>query len=296
MSGTELIQNVIDAIALGSVYALFALGVALIFGVMRLVNLAHGEIIMAVGYSLAISGGLPWWIRIACALLVGMLLAAAMHQFAFKPLRGADDTTLLIASFAVSMLLQNVALTWQGSDPEGVANLPVINSAIEIGALRVSTLSIASAIVTVVLLVGIQLILKRTDLGLRMRASAEDFTMARLLGVGANKVILTAFVGGGFLAAIGGILVVSQTGSVTPDIGFGVMLFGLVACIVGGLGTLSGAVLGGYLIGAAAVALQVVLPLGLRPYRDAFLFAIVFLVILWRPGGIISSKALEERV
>lgn len=296
MSGTEIIQNAIDAAALGSVYALFALGVALIFGVMRLVNLAHGEIIMAVGYSLAITGGLPWWIRLLCALIVGMLLAAAMHQFAFKPLRGADDTTLLIASFAVSMLLQNLAFTWYGSNPEGVINLPVINSAVEIGSLRVSTLSIASALVTVILLVGIQLALKRTDLGLRMRASAEDFTMARLLGVGANRVVLTAFIGGGFLAAIGGILVVSQTGSVTPDIGFGVMLFGLVACIVGGLGTLGGAVLGGYIIGALAVTLQVVLPLELRSYRDAFLFAIVFLVILWKPGGIISSKALEERV
>ncbi|UGS35581.1 branched-chain amino acid ABC transporter permease [Capillimicrobium parvum] len=293
---STIIQNALDAIALGSVYAVFALGIALIFGVMRLVNLAHGEIIMAAGYTLLVTGGWPWWARVGAALAVGVVLSVLMHRLAFKPLQGASAVTLMVGSLAVSALLQTSVLTWRGGNPEGTRNLPLLNDAIEIAGVRVSVLSLVSVGVVASLLVGLAVLLRRTDLGLRMRAAAEDFSMARMLGVKADAVIMFAFAIAGLLAAVGGVLVVSQTGTVTPTIGLSVMLFGLIACVLGGLGSLAGAVLGGFVLGCASVVLQATLPLELRPYRDAFLFAGVFLVILLRPEGLVRTSALQERV
>lgn len=293
---TQVVQNGVDAVALGSTYALFALGLALIFGVMRLVNLAHGELIMAAGYTLYVTDGWPWPARVVAALLVGTALAALMQQFAYRPMQRADPVTLLVASLAVSYLLVSTAQVWQGATPKAPEELPVLSTAVELGGIRVSALSLVAIGVTAALLAGLHLVLHRTALGLRMRAAAEDSGMARLLGVPSNTVILAAFAISGLLAAVGGILLVSQTGTVTPTVGLGAMLFGLVACVIGGLGSLQGAVLGGMLLGCASVALQASLPLEARPYRDALLFAGVFLVILLRPEGLVRSDALRERV
>jgi branched-chain amino acid transport system permease protein len=293
---TEALQNVINAVALGSVYALFALGIALIFGVMRLVNLAHGELLMAAGYTLLITDGWAWPVRIAAAVVVGVVVACLMHQLAFRPLRDADPVTLLVGSLAVSYLVQSLALVWQGPTAKAPENIPFWTDSVTIGDLRVSTLSLVAIFGTALLLAGLHLLLQRTTFGLRIRAAAEDFTMARLLGVRANGVVLSAFAVGGALAAVGGVLLIGQVGTVTPTVGVSAMLFGLVACIVGGLGSLAGAVLGGFLLGTAAVTLQVTLPLELRPYRDAFLFGGVFLLILLRPEGLVRTSALQERV
>lgn len=293
---TEVIQNAVDAVALGSIYALFALGLALIFGVMRLVNLAHGEIIMAAGYLLYVTDGLPWWLRVAITLCGCVLLSAVIMRLALQPLRDADPVTLLVGSLAVSYLLQNAARVWQTDTAKAPDGLPVLDRSVSLAGVQVSALSLVAIGVTAALLVGLRAALQRTSIGLKMRAAAEDATMARLLGVRANAVIMAAFAIGGLLAAVGGILLVSQTGTVTPTIGVSAMLFGLIACVVGGLGSLSGAVLGGMLLGVSSVALQATLPLGIRPYRDAVLFAAVFLIILLRPEGLIRSDALVERV
>jgi branched-chain amino acid transport system permease protein len=263
---------------------------------MRLVNLAHGEIIMAAGYTLFITDGLPWLVRVLAALTVGIVLAAVIMQFALRPLRDADPVTLLVGSLAVSYLLQSAVRAWQGDTAKAPELLPVLSTSVSLGSVRFSALSLVAIAVTAVLLVGLRQALQRSSMGLRMRAAAEDADMARLLGVRAGAVIAAAFAVGGLLAAVGGILLVSQTGTVTPTVGLSAMLFGLIACVVGGLGSLSGAVLGGMLLGCTSVALQATLPLGARPYRDAILFGAVFLVILLRPEGLVRSDALTERV
>jgi branched-chain amino acid transport system permease protein len=293
---TNVAQNVVDALALGSIYALFALGIALVFGVLRLVNLAHGEIITAAGFALVITDGWPWWARIVAALLAGVIVSGLMHRLVFRPLEGVPAMTLMVASLALSYLLQSLALQWQGPRPRGVKELPLLSDSVTILDVQISALSLVSVLVTVLLLAALVALLRSTDFGLRIRAAAEDFTMARMLGIQADRVVLVAFGIAGVLAALGGVLLVSQTGTVSPTIGLNVVLFGLIACVVGGLGTLGGAVLGGFLIGSAAVALQATLPLELRPYRDAFVFGAVFLVILFRPEGLIRSNALQERV
>jgi branched-chain amino acid transport system permease protein len=230
------------------------------------------------------------------ALLAGVIVSGLMHRLVFRPLEGVPAMTLMVASLALSYLLQSLALQWQGPRPRGVKELPLLSDSVTILDVQISALSLVSVLVTVLLLAGLVALLRSTDFGLRIRAAAEDFTMARMLGIQADRVVLVAFAIAGVLAALGGVLLVSQTGTVSPTIGLNVVLFGLIACVVGGLGTLGGAVLGGFLIGSASVALQATLPLELRPYRDAFVFGAVFLVILFRPEGLIRSNALQERV
>jgi branched-subunit amino acid ABC-type transport system permease component len=285
----EVVQHIIDAISFGSLYALFALGIALIFGVMRLVNFAHGELIMVGAYAVVLIG-LPEPALVPLAVLIVVGLALAMERLVFRPLRGAGPATLLVASFALSFLLQNgAALKW-GSLPRTTDFASGLSSSFTVGSVVIEKLDVVIAVVTLVLLVALNMFLHRTAIGTQMRASAEDFRMARSLGIRANTVIATAFALSGVLAAVAAILLVIQTGTVTPTVGVNPVLIAFIATIVGGLGSLSGAVLGGYAIGGLTVALQASLPLELRPYRDAFVFAAVLLMLIVRPEGLLPPR------
>src|SRR6266511_2640807 len=292
---TELvIQDAIDAVSLGSLYALFALGIAVIFGVMRLINFAHGELIMAGAYALVLIP-LPLPLLIPVTVSIVVALALAMERIAFRPVREASPATLLITSFALSFLLQNVAaLTW-GSLPRTTDFASGLSSSFTIGSIAIQKLDVVIVAVTLALLAAVNFFLQRTMLGTQMRAAAEDFSMARVLGIRANTVIAAAFALSGLLAAAAAILLTAQTGTVSPTIGVNIVLFAFVATIVGGMGSLPGAVLGGFLIGALTVALQAALPLDLRPYRDAFVFAAVLAVLVVRPQGLLPARATLAR-
>ncbi len=266
---TTTIQGMIDALSFGSLYALFALGIALIFGVMGLMNLAHGELIMVGAYSLVLATDVPLVLRVM--LCIGLVVAVGllMERVAFRPVRKANPSTLLVTSFAVSFLLQNLVIQVVGSVPR-VTNLSTtFSESFTVGDIRIPKLNAITVVVTAVLLIGLVLFLSRSRLGVQMRAAAEDFMMARLLGVRANRVIAVAFGISGLLAATAAILLVGQTGSATPTIGSIPVLYALVATIIGGVGSLLGAVLGGYLLGAVTVALQLWLPIEWQPFRDA---------------------------
>lgn len=293
---SNLLQNVIDAAALGGLYALFALGVALIFGIMRLVNFAHGELIMVSAYALVFLTVLPLAAALAGALVLGVLTAVVMERIAFRSVRRADPATLLVTSFAVSYLLQNLAILSIGSLPRSVLVSAELGRSMDLFGLTVSRLSIVTIITSVVAVVGLGVFLTRTSLGVQMRASAEDFQMARLVGVRANTVIATAFALSGLLAGLASILLVAQTGSVTPTIGSVPVLVAFIATVIGGLGSLPGAAVGGFGLGVLSVALQVVLPLSARPFRDAILFAAVFAVMMIRPQGLLQARGTVQRV
>jgi branched-subunit amino acid ABC-type transport system permease component len=291
---TLVIQHAIDAISLGSLYALFALGVAVIFGVMRLANFAHGELIMAGGYALVLIP-LPVPLLIPISILIVVALALAMERVAFRPVRNASPATLLITSFALSFLLQNLAaLTW-GSLPETTDFASGLSSSFSVGSVEIQKLDVVIVVTTLALLVAVSLFFGRTSLGVQMRAAAEDFRMARVLGIRANTVIAAAFALSGLLAAAAAILLTAQTGTVSPTTGVNIVLVAFVATIVGGMGSLRGAVLGGFLIGALSVALQASLPLDLRPYRDAFVFAAVLGLLVVRPQGLLPARATLAR-
>jgi len=293
---TGVLQFVVDSLTTGSFYALFALGIALIFGIMQLVNFAHGELIMAGAYAVYLTQRWAWPAMLAVTVAAVVVLALLMERMAFRPVRGANPATLLITSFALSFLLQNLAQMVFTTLPKSADILPAFRGSLSVGGLTVGWLSIVTVLSTAVLLAALAVFLRRTRMGMQMRAAAEDFGMARLCGVRSNRVIAAAFAIGGLLAAAGAILLVGQTGSVSIGMGLAPVLFGFTAAAVGGLGSLTGAVVGGYLLGLGSTLLQQLLPYGLAGYRDAFLFLAVFGLMALRPGGLFPVPTTMVRV
>jgi branched-chain amino acid transport system permease protein len=295
---TYALQSAIDALSLGSLYALLALGIALIFGIMQLINFAHGELIMVSGYVLffMVKADLPWLVIVPAVLVTGVLLAMAMDRLAFRTIRGADASTLLVTSFAVSYLLQNVALMTVSSRPKAVALPAFFSQSFVAGGLRIAKLDLVNVVVTVVLLVVLGAFLRRTRIGVQMRAAAEDFQMARVLGVRANRVVATAFALSGLLAGIASLLLVMQTATLTPTMGVNAVIVAFIATVIGGMGRLGGAVIGGFVLGVLTVALQAYLPGGLVAYRDAFVFTGVIAALVVRPDGLLVSRTARKRI
>ena len=288
-----LIQHAIDAISSGSLYALLALGIALIFGVMRLINFAHGELIMAGAYALVLIA-LPAAAVVPITLVTVIALALAMERIAFRPVRQASPATLLVTSFALSYLLQSVAALIWGSLPRTTNFASGLSGSFVIGSITIQKLDVVIFGTTLALLVALSLLLGRTTIGRQMRAAAEDFQMARVLGIRANTVIASAFACSGLLAGGRVDPAGRPTGTATPTMGTNAVLFAFIATIVGGMGSLPGAVLGGFCLGALTVALEASLPPELRAYRDAFVFAVVLAVLVIRPQGLLPSRTVDH--
>jgi branched-chain amino acid transport system permease protein len=292
----NFVQTLIDALNLGAIYALAALGVGLIFSVMRLINFAHGELITAAGFAVYGLEGQPWVVRLGGGVVAAVMLALIMERVAFRPLRSANPATLLVTSFAVSYLVQHLVVLAFGARSIGVSLLPGLSDSIAVGALRLPVLELAALGVTLLLLAGMVYFFQRLPLGVQMRAAAEDFTMARLVGVKANRVIAAAFALSGMLAAFLAFYVVVQSGTISYRMGVDLVLVAFVAAVIGGIGSLTGAALGGLLVGVTSVALQTYLPPDWRPYRDAFLFGLFIAFLIGRPQGLIAPKAHRARV
>jgi branched-chain amino acid transport system permease protein len=292
---TDVIQHLIDALSLGSLYALLALGIALIFGIMNLINFAYGELIMIGAFTLYLLDGLPWPLQLLACLVAAMLAAMAMERTAFRPFRGASAPVLLVTSFALSFALQSLATVIFGSRAKGVALPSFLDKSLSIGDVSFSTLNVITVVVMLVTVAGLATFLRSTMVGVQMRAAAENFKTAQLVGVRSNYVILVAFALSGLFAGIAAILIVAQGGTVTPTIGAAPVLIAFVATIIGGLGSLYAAALGGFFLGGLTVLLQVLLPDSLVPYRDAFVYGGVILVLLVRPQGLIVARNLFVR-
>jgi branched-chain amino acid transport system permease protein len=291
---TDFLQGLIDAASLGSLYALVALGIALIFGIMRLINFAHGDLVMVGGYMMLALAGQPWPVLVLGAVLVPMFVALAMDRLVFRFIRDTDPATLLIASFALSVLLQNVVSVGYTPTATAVALPGIVTESFQIGELRVAKLSVFTIVGTVMLLSALAVGMSRTSWGVQMRAAAQDFVMARLIGVRANLVIALAFGLSGLLAGMVALSFVAQTGTVTPTLGVQLAAVGFVAVVLGGMGSISAAAAGGFLLGAATILLQSFLPLELRPYRDVFVFAAVIAVLVLRPQGLFLGREGER--
>ena len=291
-----IVQALIDAMSIGSIYALTALGIGLIFGIMRLINFAHAEFITVTVYILVLAIGLGFPVALFFAAGGALLLALLSERLAFRPVRGANPSTLLITSFALSYLLQNTLVLIFGARPMGLNILPSLSQPLMIGDIRVPMIQIVTIGVTIFLLLATGAFLRKTRIGVEMRAAAVDFQMARLLGIRANRVIAVAFGLSGILASSAAVLYVAQTGGVEPRLGLHLALIGFVATVVGGMGSLPGAVLGGLAVGMVTVFLQVLLPTDLRPFREAFVYLAVIMVLVLRPQGLFRPASARERV
>lgn len=300
------LQNLVDAVSLGSLYALAALGIGLLFGILRLINFAHGDFITVGAYALIVPstdavarmfvGDFNVVALTLTVVAVVVVLALASDRILFRHLRRANPASLMIASFSFGYVIQNLLLMIYGGRPKAVGLWSQLNATIEIGALRVPLLQLIIIGVTLLLLLGLTLFMNYTRYGIQMRAASEDFVMARYLGIRADFVIGIAFAISGSLAALVSLLFVTQTGVLSPQLGMSVMIFAFVATVIGGMGSLIGAVIGGFVVGIVSAMLQAYLPADIRPFRDAFVFIIVILILLVRPSGIVRVKALTERV
>ena len=290
-SATTFIQYAVDAIAFGSLFAVMALGLALLFNVMGLMNFAYGELIMAGGYTMFYTRGLGWLAMVVITVIVVTVLSLLMELVAFRPLRRASAVTLLISSFAVSYGLQQLGWMTVGKGPQkGVEPYPWLTVQMDIGGVLISRLAIITMCVAVVLLVGMTLLIRRTALGIQLRASTEDFHMAQLVGVRANRVIAAAFGITGLLASAVALLYVMRTGAVDPEIGRAPLLIAFVGGVIGGLGSLAGAALGGFVLGAMITALQATLPVTLASHTLLFAFLAVIAILVLQPQGLISFR------
>src|SRR5713101_1152011 len=297
------VQYILDSIAYGSLFALMAMGLALLFGVMGLMNFAYGELIMAGAYAMYFTRSYGWLGMIVMTIIIVTVLSLLMELIAFRPLRRASPVTLLITSFAVSYALQELAWTdvlgiahrfgaTIGTGPQkGVAPYPWLTNQFSISGVLISKLEIVTWIVTIALLVGMTVLLKRTMLGIQLRASTEDFRMAQLVGVRANWVISAAFGITGLLASAVAILFTFREGAVAPDIGQGPLLIAFVGGVIGCLGSLAGAALGGFVLGVVLNVLQATLPLSINNHFQLFAFAAVIAILVFQPDGLIAIRA-----
>jgi branched-chain amino acid transport system permease protein len=289
-NASTLMQYLIDSVAYGSLFALMALSLSLLFGVMGLMNFAYGELIMVGAYTMFYTERYGWLAMVLLTFASVIVFALLMELIAFRPVRRASPSTLLITSFALSIGLQKLAyMIFPPGSPRTVEPYPWLTNQFEVKGVLFSRLEIATWIVTIVLLVGMVLLLKRTALGMQLRASTEDFRMAQLVGVKANWVISSAFAITGFLAAAVTILYMLNHGDVRPNVGQGPLLVAFVGVVIGGLGSLGGAALGGFVLGLLINIFSATLPRSIQGHTLMFAFLLVIAILVFQPNGLVGT-------
>jgi branched-chain amino acid transport system permease protein len=289
-----------NVLSLGSLYALIALGLVIVYGILQLVNFAYGELIMVGGYVMFLLSTsdthVPWTVIAIMTVLVAMSVSYLTERIAFRSVREKSITAMLITSFAVSTLLQNGALLTISPRPRAVRLPALFSESVHIINTDVPVRNLLGIITSFVLLIALTLLLERTVLGMALRAAADNFQMTRMLGVPANLIISTAFIISGLLAGVVALFWVGRTASVTPTIGLSPLLIAFVATVIGGMHSLIGAVVGGYLYAFLFSAIGLMLPQNMLDFREAFMFGVVILILLFRPEGLVRSSYTGERV
>ena len=292
MSLRELVQQLVNALSLGSIYALLALGLSVVYGVMGMLNFAFGELVTITGYAMYLaSGKTPFLLVALFGITCSILASMGMELVAFRPLRRASFLTLLFTSFAVSQIIQNLFRQVVSPRPKGVPIPDLFNRAIRLGEIRIGFLPLITAVVGFASLALLTLFLRRSRAGLAMRAAAQDFPTARLMGIHANRVTSLAFAISGLLAGIAGVLWVARLTSVSPSMGFTPILQAFIASVIGGLGSLSGAVVGGFFLGALEVFLHATLPSVLVPFAQALALLAIVAILYVRPQGLLGRPS-----
>jgi branched-chain amino acid transport system permease protein len=294
---TELLQQTVDGLGRGGIYALLALGLAVIFGVMHLVNFAHGETITVssyVAYGLFLAFGANWWLIAPAIILTSILVSIAIEFLAFRWVRGSDDFTMLLTSFGVHFLVVALFVMFVSPKPKNFAKPDWIFDTFSIGGISFEVVDLATIGFTVVTLAGTAWFLRKTMFGLAIRAAAEDFDAARLMGVRSDRVIRSAFALAGLLAGVAATFWLMRTGEAEPSAGTIPLLKGVIAAVIGGLGSLPGAVLGGFALGLTEVYLRAWLPDEIVGLTEGFVFLLIAILFIVRPQGLITVRRAER--
>jgi branched-chain amino acid transport system permease protein len=297
MSG-YIAEQLVNGLILGSMYALVAIGFSMIYGIIRLINFAHGDIVMVgafVTLGLVISGRISFPVIIILVILAGALMGILIERAAFRPMRGAPQVTGFITSLAVSILLQNLGILLLTAQPRNFFCPDYLQTIFHLGSVSLRTIDLSIVIIAVVLMAFLVFLVRATRLGMAMRATAENLNVALLMGININRIIMLAFAIGSGLAGVAGMMWGARYGQIDPLLGFVPGLKAFVAAVIGGVGSITGAMLGGYLLGFAEVLFVGLLPPIYSSYRDAFVFIILILILLVSPTGFLGRK-MEEGV
>lgn len=291
-----LFQQIVNGLALGSLYALVAIGFSMIYGIVRLINFAHGDLVMIGAFSTLamVATGVPWPLILLFVLAIGAGAGAAIGAVVFRPLIGAPQVTGFIATLAVSVVIQNTALMILSGQPRNFLFPAVMRQRVGLGGVTASLTDLLIIGLTLLLIGALFAIVYRTKLGIAMRATAENVMAARLMGVAVDRTIIAAFAMGSALAAVGGLLWGGKFGQIDPLLGFVPGLKAFVACVIGGVGSIGGAMLGGYILGLAEVLFVGLLPQAVSGYRDAFVFLLLIVILLVKPSGLFV-RHVEDR-
>ncbi len=293
MSFEYILSQLINGLRLGSVYAIIAVGYSIVYGILRLINFAHGDI-MTIGVyvmlMLMTALGLPMWLTLIISVIVSVAAGVLIERLAYRPLRSATEETTLISSLAVSTLLQNF-LQMLFSPQKRAFYLPDFFTELhDFGPIQMSTMNIITFVAVIIVVIGLTLVVQKTKIGTAMRACSENLNAARLMGINPNKVIVFAFAVGSGLAALAGVMLAGEYKTIDPLMGFVPGLKAFCAAVVGGIGSLYGAVLGGIVIGVVEMLFAGLMPTTVTAYRDAFVFFMLIVVLLVRPNGLLGRN------
>jgi branched-chain amino acid transport system permease protein len=294
---TSVIQQIVDALSVGSTYALLALSLTLVFSVMRLINFAYGTLLVWAAYVLhvATDTGVPFVPAVIVAIVATTCLSILTERIAFRAFMHAPPVTLLITSFGVLLVMQYIAIVLFGESPTVLDLPPVFKDVIHVGGVRVPALEVISIATACVVVAVYYLLLKRTSFGAQIRAAAEAPDITRLMGVKPQRVMLIVFAISGAIAGIVGVLWFAKTGAVTPRSDLGPTLKAFIAVILGGLGNTRGAIIGGLALGGLEGVMSATLPDAALGYEPAIVFALVIAVLIVMPGGLAGKKTEVAR-
>ena len=293
-------------ISAGGQYALIAIGYTMVYGILRLINFAHGDVFMVAGLMMVyLSASLPLWLAIPLVLLLTVLLGFVIERVAYKPLRSAPRMSVMISAIGVSYLLQNLALYITGGLNKNYPAIPLISETVPVGAGSTKVVTLVTPILTIVLVIALTQLINHTKIGMAMRAVAKDFETSQLMGIKINNIISVTFIIGSFLAGVGSLLYFSNYPGVVPTSGGMPGLKAFVAAVFGGIGSIPGAVVGAFIIGICEniikglddMLLQLGViqeSLGLTTFSDAFTFALLIIILVAKPTGLFGEKATDK--
>jgi branched-chain amino acid transport system permease protein len=292
------LQQLINGLSLGSLYALIAIGYTMVYGILRLINFAHGDLLMVAAYMGVMGVGLfswPWPVSFGLAMALTGLMGIALERGAYRPLRRAPRISLLISAIAVSFLLENLALVIAGGRARPFPAPAVFAGAFHLGGLYLPRLSLLIPLITAVLLAALFYVIQHTDVGRAMRAISRDLETVSLMGIDVNRIVAFTFLLGSLLAGAGGLLWTMKYPQVNPFMGVLPGLKAFIAAVLGGIGNVSGAVLGGLLLGLLEVMIVAAFP-SWAGYRDALAFGLLIIILLVRPTGLLGERLGEEKL
>ena len=287
------IQLLLSGVTVGSLYALIAIGYTMVYGILRLINFAHGDIFMMAGFFMVyISASCSLAVSIPLVLLLTVLLGVAIERAAYKPLRTAPRMSVMISAIGGSYLLQNLANYITGGIARAYPDIPFFTQVMNVGGLSIKRITIITPILTIALVVVLVILIQKTKIGMAMRAVSRDFETSQLMGIKINNVISMTFVIGSFLAGVASILYFSNYGQVSPMIGAMPGLKAFVAAVFGGIGSIPGAVIGAFIIGICESFIKANETIAV--FSNAFTFALLIVILLCKPNGLFGEKLTEK--